>query len=496
MRRGLRFSRARACVRIWFSRSCPSPVWEGIRGCKAIRHTRPSDVLGLSCGEQKFRAGTRAPVVCSDSRLPTVRAPTCGMKKRSKQVSAELSAALESAAYRFNPAKERPHRIALAGELPKAVYSEFKEVLAALGGVWERGSEEHGFPIDPRIFIERVRTTGALPALNPLDYFPTPAAIVHEVLAHEYVDRIFAVVEWRRSSEGRKCRVLEPSAGTGAFADALAQRLGGKEFVLCCEANPVNARILREKGYEVVEGDFLAFETDERFPLIVMNPPFAGRTWKKHLEHALAMRENHGTVACIVPKSAFEMRTPDDRHWVRTILSRSTFEHHPEQSFAETGTNVDTLTLFIEDEKPRRPTEGHPSEVAWEMNITLSNDYHASRNWSQLAESLFATHGPALLTEDMPVRERIRIVETGEAINDRFLLAVPDYPQAHLLLEEDWFAIMNHWLGHLRVERGLLATPKRPRNTVQTCEEEILSKPEGTGRVAAGRASQMTLELV
>ena len=65
-------------------------------------------------------------------------------------------------------------------------------------------------------------------------------------------------------------RVLEPSAGHGALADACL--LAGAIHVVCVELDPEKVAHLIEKDHEVFEQDFLTM-TPEPFSRIVMNRP-------------------------------------------------------------------------------------------------------------------------------------------------------------------------------------------------------------------------------
>jgi hypothetical protein len=65
---------------------------------------------------------------------------------------------------------------------------------------------------------------------------------------------------------------------------------------------------------------------------VLMNPPFAGQHYLKHINHALRFLKPGGTLAAILPLTAWENGKLPAGHW----------EHLPVASFAESGTNVST----------------------------------------------------------------------------------------------------------------------------------------------------------
>ena len=65
---------------------------------------------------------------------------------------------------------------------------------------------------------------------------------------------------------------------------------------------------------------------------VIMNPPFAGEHWKKHIEHAKKFLENRGLLVAILPASAQE----------NDVLKGGVWYDLPLRPFKESGTNVCT----------------------------------------------------------------------------------------------------------------------------------------------------------
>ncbi|MDF3904681.1 DUF4942 domain-containing protein [Paracoccus sp. AS002] len=157
-----------------------------------------------------------------------------------------------------------------------------------------------------------------------LQYYPTPAAVVERVLA----DLVYRM-------PGQ--RVLEPSCGCGRFMDAL--RAAGAD-VIGCEVDPVRAAMCEAKGHRVMRMNFLETAPTADFDQVVMNPPFYGRHYAKHVRHALRFLKPGGRLTAILPASArYDHGELDDLrpHW----------DDLPVGSFSESGTNINTTVATI-----------------------------------------------------------------------------------------------------------------------------------------------------
>ncbi|REF72372.1 DUF4942 domain-containing protein [Paracoccus versutus] len=157
-----------------------------------------------------------------------------------------------------------------------------------------------------------------------LQYYPTPAAVV---------DRVLADLRYRMPGQ----RVLEPSCGCGRFMDAL--RAAGAD-VIGCEVDPVRAALCEAKGHRVMRMNFLETVPTADFDQVVMNPPFYGLHYAKHVRHALKFLKPGGRLTAILPASArYDHGELDDLrpHW----------DDLPVGSFSESGTNINTVVATI-----------------------------------------------------------------------------------------------------------------------------------------------------
>lgn len=154
--------------------------------------------------------------------------------------------------------------------------------------------------------------------------FPTPP---------EIVERMLEVADIRPDM-----RVLEPSAGTGNIADAIAAA-HPDTYLVCNELNMQLVRVLDGKGHRCTNDDFLEF-TAPPFDRIVMNPPFENGADIRHIEHARTLLKPGGRLVAICAAG------PRQRAKLEPIAD--TWEDLPADSFKSSGTSVNTALVVIE----------------------------------------------------------------------------------------------------------------------------------------------------
>lgn len=152
-----------------------------------------------------------------------------------------------------------------------------------------------------------------------LAYYPTPKAVVDEL-----VSRVLL--------KGK--RVLEPSCGCGRIMQGVKEK-GGDVFGIEYDAR--RAAQCREQGFDVLTANFLETEPVAEYDYVIMNPPFAGRHYIKHVEHALNFLKDGGKLIAVLPATA----------WYDHGVLKGRWSDLPVASFAESGTNVPTGVLDI-----------------------------------------------------------------------------------------------------------------------------------------------------
>lgn len=223
-------------------------------------------------------------------------------------------------------------RITLPKEpLPRDQYNAVMKVLDAQGGKWSRKEKCHIFTIDPRSVFENAMETGeVVHAKKTRQAFYTPEAVVNTVMAY--------------AAPEKGHRVLEPSAGDGAFADAIAAR---GTSVTCVEIDDEAVWVLMHKGYEVLGVDFLALRPEGfAFDMIIMNPPFTKGQDISHVTHALSFLKESGQLFAIVATSYIS--NPSRKYQAfRELMDEKgcILERFDNHEFRESGTDVSTILI-------------------------------------------------------------------------------------------------------------------------------------------------------
>lgn len=138
-------------------------------------------------------------------------------------------------------------------------------------------------------------------------------------------------------TEHPNLNVLEPSCGDGRIMDAIRSR-GSRAFGI--EHHAGRAAQARAKGHSVLTANFLEQPARAEFDRVIMNPPFYGKHYVKHVRHALKFLRPGGCLVAILPATArYDHGLLDDL--------RGTWEDLPVGSFAEVGTNVPTALFRV-----------------------------------------------------------------------------------------------------------------------------------------------------
>lgn len=122
------------------------------------------------------------------------------------------------------------------------------------------------------------------------EFFPTPSTLL---------DKVTEGVDWRKVKN-----ILEPSAGKGDICDYIKKCSSEYPYynncvnIDCIEIDPDLRKILRGKEYRVIHDDFLTFQTQKTYDLVIMNPPFSNGA--AHLLKALDVVKYGGNIICIL----------------------------------------------------------------------------------------------------------------------------------------------------------------------------------------------------
>ena len=168
-------------------------------------------------------------------------------------------------------------------------YADIKVKLQKAGGEYNsKGWFEFAQGIDPAQVLASLLGGNTVNGKKDSQSFFTPAEVAQQVCA--------------QVAPKPGMRVLEPSGGGGALADPV--RAAGAEIVVI-ENYPVNVHLLKEKGYDVIEQDFLTVSPADigQFDAIVANPPFSRNQDIDHVLHMVKFLKPGGTLSVIMSQS-------------------------------------------------------------------------------------------------------------------------------------------------------------------------------------------------
>ncbi len=139
---------------------------------------------------------------------------------------------------------------------------------------------------------------------DAFQFYPTPAML--------------AIKAWHMFDKGAIRRVLEPSAGRGDLLEPLKERTRySRVTVDTIELNIAHHPTLREKGYRVVDTDFLNFQSPVGYSHIILNPPFHAGV--DHVLHAWDILRDGQIVAILNAETINNPHTEKRKQLVRLI---------------------------------------------------------------------------------------------------------------------------------------------------------------------------------
>jgi hypothetical protein len=178
---------------------------------------------------------------------------------------------------------------------------------------------------------ENAKPQASRAVAKDLQFYWSPPAVVAAAL--EFAD-IGGKERYSYGAARPVLSVLEPSCGDGRIMDEIRAR--GHD-VLGIEYDTERAAICKAKGHAVMTANFLMVAPKPEFDRVVMNPPFYGRHYVKHVRHALEFLKPGGVLVAVLPATA---------HYDHGEL-QGQWQDLPVASFADAGTNVPTGLLKI-----------------------------------------------------------------------------------------------------------------------------------------------------
>lgn len=229
-------------------------------------------------------------------------------------------------------AKIEEDGLTLNSQLTPKEYKEVDKFLKSAGAIWKRNQKRHLFEPGAKERLQNLLNSGEM--LNEKKHFQsyyTPEAIAEEV------------VELAGITESM-C-VLEPSAGHGAIAKAILKKT---KDIVCIEIDPSAVKVLKENGFNTIEGNFLEWQLPRQFDRVVMNPPFTAGQDIEHVMNAYRSLKPDGVLVAIMSPS-FTFSTVNRCKEFRKFLdvNGEILMELPEGTFKESGTNIRTIVIRL-----------------------------------------------------------------------------------------------------------------------------------------------------
>ncbi|MCW1830148.1 class I SAM-dependent methyltransferase [Enterobacter asburiae] len=236
-------------------------------------------------------------------------------------------------------ARTDENRLFLSAQLDRALYLKTNKVLDAAGGKWNRKEKAHVFPSDAGERLDQLLMTGEIVIpQDEFNYFPTPP------------DIIAAMIAGAAPTAGD--RILEPGFGDGRIIRVVQAVSPGALITGVELMDDRFAQASADKALSstatLIHADFLRWEPEQKFNVILMNPPFFKRSDVKHVNHALDMLETGGRFASVMPASIeFRQDTLTVELRKRIADLGGSIEKLPADTFKSVGTRVNTVMVKI-----------------------------------------------------------------------------------------------------------------------------------------------------
>tara|TARA_R110002072_G_scaffold303138_1_gene495445 strand:+ start:51558 stop:52676 length:1119 start_codon:yes stop_codon:yes gene_type:complete len=223
--------------------------------------------------------------------------------------------------------------ISVIPQLNKKDYAQVKNILVRLGGIWVGSEQSFTFTKCPEALIQRVLTLGSR-RLNKFHFYPTPSEVFNYITEYTQLSFFGASVN--------SVRVLEPSCGEGSLMKQLKEfgLKEGRNFEIeGYDIDPLHVLLCKEAGFNATQADFLEVKSTPDYGLVIMNPPFNGDDFIKHIKHAQKFMTLNGLLISVVPTQwikSFNEKT--NRSWLFEQAQIDSTSDLDENNFFEPGT--------------------------------------------------------------------------------------------------------------------------------------------------------------
>lgn len=224
-------------------------------------------------------------------------------------------------------------------QLERSLYVEVDGALRAAGGKWNRGKKAHVFDSNPEGPLSDLLTLGGYTDVRQdYGFFPTPKALAQKVVDLARIEPGMTVLE---PSAGRGALVL-PALKAGGVLTMVEPLAENRDALLSAMPDDANATLTSASDFLTWRGGI--------FDRVVMNPPFRGQADIDHVTRAFAMLAEGGVLVAIM-SAGVKFRTNRKAVDFRALVTShgGSIGGNPPESFRESGTDVQTVTVVIEN---------------------------------------------------------------------------------------------------------------------------------------------------
>ena len=223
-------------------------------------------------------------------------------------------------------------------------------------------------------------------------FYPTPLPLIEKMLSG---------IKWLYIGS-----VLEPSAGKGDIAQYVAEKLYyahrsypvhdersrreavEKADIDCIEIDPTLRNVLEGKGFRVIHDDFLGFETQKRYSLIVMNPPFDQGA--EHLHKAMMLSPGAMIVCLLNAETLRNPCTPMRKRVLKQVEEYEGTIEYIQGAFSMAERRTDTDIALVKVKVPEPPLDSTIMEDMREAptykSADIPNEYSELVRYNRIEE--------------------------------------------------------------------------------------------------------------
>lgn len=220
--------------------------------------------------------------------------------------------------------------------LPKTIrfnretYTTVKDLMKKAEGKYRKNGFDFEDDVDTEDVLCRLRRGEVINTKKELQQFYTPRDL------SERVQDIAGDIE-------PGSMILEPSAGRAALLEGLP-----KGNIHCCELDKRNRQYLTDQGYTLVGEDFMKYDTDQLYDVILANPPFTKNQDMMHVRKMYDLLADDGVLVSVMgtgwQRNSLKVHIAF-REWISEIGAEVI--DVPEGAFKESGTTVSTCIVKI-----------------------------------------------------------------------------------------------------------------------------------------------------